>query len=46
MTWIEHYDAQLQYYLHIPNPQELTDEEWSVNVAKLEWIRAEEAKKS
>lgn len=44
--WIHHYDAQLQYYFNIPNPENLTDEEWSLNVAKLEWVRAEEAKQS
>ena len=38
-------DVQLRYYLHINNPDELTDEEWAIQTKSLEWIRKKEAKK-
>lgn len=37
-------DAQLRYYMHIADPDSLTDQEWAMRVKELEWIREEEAK--
>ena len=37
-------DAQLRYYMHIPDPDSLTDEEWAARFRELEYIRREEAK--
>ena len=37
-------DAQLRYYMHIQNPEDLTDEEWAMRLNELKWIREEEAK--
>lgn len=36
--------AQLRYYFHIPDPEDLSDEEWAMRVRELEWIRREESK--
>jgi len=36
-------DAELRYYLHIPNPEELSDTEWAMRLKELEWIRTKEA---
>ena len=36
-------DAQLRYYFHIQNPEDLTDEEWAMRVAELHYIRKKEA---
>ena len=37
-------NAQLRYYMHISDPDSLTDEEWACALRDLEWIRGEEAK--
>jgi hypothetical protein len=36
--------VQLQYYLGIKNPNELTDEDWANNVQALAQIRQQELK--
>jgi len=38
-------NAQLRYYLHIENPDRLTDEEWATQAESLKWIRKKEAGK-
>ncbi|MDR1370938.1 MAG: hypothetical protein LBJ72_12575 [Dysgonamonadaceae bacterium] len=37
-------NAQLRYYMHISDPDSLTDEEWAARYKELEFIRKEEAK--
>ena len=37
-------NAQLRYYMHIPDPDSLSDEEWAARFRELEFIRREEAK--
>ena len=37
-------DAQLRYYMHIAEPESLSDEQWAMRVKELEWVRKEEAK--
>lgn len=37
-------DAQLRYYMHVAEPESLTDEQWAMRVKELEWVRKEEAK--
>ncbi|MCQ2359954.1 MAG: hypothetical protein MJ009_00535 [Paludibacteraceae bacterium] len=37
-------NAQLRYYMHVINPDSLTDQEWAMMLKELEWIRSEEAK--
>jgi hypothetical protein len=37
-------NANLQYYMHVPDPDSLTDEEWAMKLRELEWIRDIEAK--
>ena len=37
-------DAQLRYYMHVTEPESLTDKEWAMRVKELEWVRKEEAK--
>lgn len=37
-------NAQLRYYMHIADPDGLSDEEWAMRLKELEWIRKEEAK--
>jgi len=36
--------AQLRYYMHIADPDSLSDEEWAMRVKELEYIRSEEAR--
>lgn len=36
----------LQYYLGIPNPEELSDEEWAAKFVQLKEIRKQEKNKS
>lgn len=36
-------DAQLRYYMHIPNPELLSDEDWAARFSELVWIRSKEA---
>ena len=36
-------NAQLRYYMHIADPDSLTDEEWAMRFRELEWIRKSEA---
>lgn len=37
-------NAQLRYYMHVADPEGLSDEEWAMRVKELEWVRKEEAK--
>lgn len=37
-------DAMLRYYMHISDPEALSDEEWAMRMAELQWIREAEAK--
>jgi hypothetical protein len=37
--------VQLRYFLHIENPDLLTDEEWAIQAESLNWIRRKEAGK-
>lgn len=37
-------NAQLRYYMHIADPDNLNDTEWAMRFAELVWIRKEEAK--
>ncbi|MDR1120038.1 MAG: hypothetical protein LBM08_03895 [Dysgonamonadaceae bacterium] len=37
-------NAQLRYYMHIPDPDSLEDEQWAMRIRELEYIRREEAK--
>ncbi len=34
------------YYMHITDPDSLSDEEWAMRVKELEWIRSKEAGKN
>ena len=36
-------NAQLRYYMHIADPDSLSDDEWAMRVRELEWIRQAEA---
>lgn len=36
-------NAQLRYYMHIADPDSLTDEEWAMRIKELEFIREMEA---
>lgn len=36
--------AQLRYYMHVADPEALSDTEWAMRVKELEWVREEEAK--
>jgi hypothetical protein len=36
-------DAQLRYHLHIPQPENLDNEEWAALMAELKHIRNKEA---
>jgi len=33
------------YYMHIKNPDSLTNEQWAMRIKELEWIRKKEAGK-
>lgn len=35
-------NSQLRYYMHIPDPDSLSDEEWAARVRELEYIRNQE----
>ena len=35
-------DAQLRYYMHITDPDSLSDEDWCMRLRELEWIRKKE----
>jgi hypothetical protein len=39
-------NAQLRYYLHIPDPDSLSDREWAMRIKELEWLRQQEAKRN
>jgi hypothetical protein len=43
-NWIEYGDCLLQYYLHVPNPETLSDEIWVSKLKILEHIRQSESK--
>ncbi|MGN0187425.1 MAG: hypothetical protein ACI392_06750 [Paludibacteraceae bacterium] len=36
-------NAQLRYYMHVSEPDSLSDEEWAMRLKELEWIRRKEA---
>lgn len=38
-------NAQLRYYMHVADPDSLSDTEWAMLVKELEWVRKEEAKR-
>lgn len=42
-NWIEYYNTLLQYYLHIPEPEKLSDETWALKIKQLEHIRKSES---
>jgi len=35
-------NAQLSYYMHIPDPDSLSDDQWAMKFRELEWIRKKE----
>ncbi|MBQ7210496.1 MAG: hypothetical protein IJS05_06350 [Paludibacteraceae bacterium] len=37
-------NAQLRYYMHIADPDSLTDQEWAMRVKEMVWVREDEAK--
>ncbi|MDR1975172.1 MAG: hypothetical protein LBQ31_10975 [Bacteroidales bacterium] len=37
-------NAQLRYYMHVADPDGLTDTEWAIRFKELEYIRKEESK--
>jgi hypothetical protein len=39
-------NAQLRYYLHIADPDSLSDEEWAMRIKELEYMRKKEKGKS
>lgn len=39
---MEHCNTMLQYYLHIADPDSLTDEVWALKIKQLEHIRTAE----
>lgn len=44
-NWVEYHNTQLQYYLGIQQPSQLSDEEWALKIRQLEDIRKKEAGK-
>ena len=36
--WIRKGNAKLRYYLHIADPDSLSDEEWAARLRDLDWI--------
>ena len=36
-------NAQLTYYMHIANPEDLSDTEWAARVNEMEYIRRKES---
>lgn len=41
---IRQINALLRYYLHIENPDAMSDEAWAMAYNELVWVRNEEAK--
>lgn len=41
--WLAIQNAMLRYYLHIADPDSLSNEEWAAQVKLLEWIRRKES---
>jgi hypothetical protein len=39
-------DALLNYYMHIPEPERLPDDEWEEKLRLLHWIRKKEREES
>lgn len=37
-------NAKLRYYLHLSDPDSLSDEEWAMRLRELDWIWEQEAK--
>jgi hypothetical protein len=37
-------NAQLRYYMHLPDPDALSDEDWAAAYQELLWVREKEAK--
>jgi len=40
------FDAYLKFYMHIPKPQKLSDEEWAEEIQNLHFIRKTEKETS
>jgi len=40
------FDALLKYYMHIPAPQDLSDEDWAEEIQNLHFIRKTEKEAS
>jgi hypothetical protein len=38
-------NTQLRYYLHIDDPDALSDDDWASSWQALQWIREQEAKR-
>lgn len=36
-------NAQLRYYMHISDPDSLSDEDWAMRFKEIEWLRKREA---
>jgi hypothetical protein len=43
-NWVEYHNTLLQYYLHIAEPETLSDEVWVLKIKQLEHIRKAESK--
>lgn len=41
--WLRIANAQLRYYLHIADPDALSDAHWAMRLKEIEWIRQREA---
>jgi hypothetical protein len=39
--WLRVANAQLRYYLHISDPDSLSDHDWAARIKELEYIRKE-----
>ena len=42
--YVRQINAQLRYYLHIPDPDSLSDTDWARAFQDLVWVREQEAK--
>ncbi|WP_157207141.1 hypothetical protein [Mariniflexile maritimum] len=43
--WVRIANAQLRYYLHIQDPDSLSDTQWAQHIKELHWIRKAENSK-
>lgn len=41
-NYVAQLNAQLRYYFHIQNPENLSLTDWAHQVAQLEWVRSRE----